>query len=135
MRIDRDEYRQAKGCLTRYTYNCLRINELRNDILSISGVNYNTQPKAPYSISDSVFNTYERLCEDKELNKVVNECKAVNRALALLTEDHSKILTMYFQQRKSKYIIMCDLCISESTFKRRLKDLIEKVAEELKKMN
>ena len=38
-------------------------------------------PKAPYNISDSVYNQYIKLQEDKELQKALKQYKVVRQAL------------------------------------------------------
>ena len=135
MRLDKDSYKKAEGCLKRYNYNYLRIIELREDIMSIGSTNYDGMPKAPYNISDAVYNTYKRLCEDKELNYILDEYKAVERAIALVGEDCKKIFQIFYQKNKSKWLTIDELNLSEATFKRRKQELIYRVNDELDKIH
>lgn len=134
MRLDKESYRKAEGCLRRYNYNYLRIIELRADIMSIGSPAYDGMPKAPYNISDSVFNTYKKLCEDKELNNVLNEFKAVDRALKLVDKDCIEIFERLYQKQESKWKIQHELHFSDETYKRRKRKLIYTTDEELKKL-
>ena len=77
MRIAKEEYNKAVGCLKRYNYNCLNIINIRADIMGISIPNTDGMPKTPHNISDSVYNQYIKLQEDKELQKSLKEYKAV----------------------------------------------------------
>ena len=78
MRLNKEDYRKAEGCLIRYNYNCITIINLRADAMSVGVPSYDGMPKAPYSISDSVFNQYIKLQEDRELQKALKEYKAAN---------------------------------------------------------
>lgn len=134
MRLDKESYRKAEGCLKRYNYNCVRIIELREDIMSIGSPRYDGMPKAPYTISDSVYNTYKKLHEDKELNCILDEHKAVTRALALVGEDSKQIFEVFYRQNKNKWATIDELNLSEGTFKRRKQELIHCVHDELKRL-
>lgn len=134
MRLDKESYKKAEGCLRRYNYNYLRIIELREDIMSIGSSNNDGLPKAPYKISDSVFDTYKKLHEDTELNSVLNEYKAVERTLKLVGQDCKNIFERFYQKGESKWKIIDDLHFSEETYKRRKRDLIYTVEKELKKL-
>ena len=52
MRLSRDEYARAEGCLMYYNYNCATILSKNNDTIYLSAVKYDGMPKAPYNISD-----------------------------------------------------------------------------------
>lgn len=134
MRLNKEDYRKAEGCLRRYNYNCITIINLRADAMSVGVPSYDGMPKAPYSISDSVFNQYVKLQEDKELQKALKEYKAVRLAYELVNSDCKEIFVTYYQQQKSKWETMDKLGLSERTFLRRKKDLIYAVDKELKKL-
>ena len=91
-------------------------------------------PKAPYSISDTVFNKVIKLQEDAELNKSIIEYKIIRQALELVSNDSKYIFEELYIKSKSKWDII-NSGISEATFKRRKQDLIYAVNKELKKMS
>lgn len=134
MRLDKKEYKQAVGCLLRYNYNCMNIINIRADIMGVSIPENDGMPKAPYSISDSVYNQYIRLQEDKELQRSLKEYKAVMLALELVNKDSKYIFEEEFRKSKSKWEIIESLGVSEETYKRRKKNLIYTVYENLKKL-
>jgi len=136
MRLSREEYKKAEGYLKRYNYNCINILNIRNDIMSIGAVNLDGLPKAPYSISDSVFNSVIKLQENKELNRSINEYKIVVQALQLVSDDSKVIFEELYQKSKNKWHIINEtLHTSEETYKRRKRDLIYAVYEEIEKTN
>lgn len=134
MRLSREEYRKAEGCLRRYNYNCITIINIRADIMSVGTPNYDGMPKAPYSISDSVFNQYVKLQEDEELQKALKEYKAVRNIYELVNSDCKEVFDTFYQQQKTKWETIDKLGLSERTFLRRKKDLIYAVDKELKKL-
>lgn len=134
MRLNKEDYRKSEGCLRRYNYNCITIINLRADAMSVGVPSYDGMPKAPYSISDSVFNQYVKLQEDKELQKALKEYKAVRLAYELVNSDCKEIFNTYYQQQKTKWETIDKLGLSERTFLRRKKDLIYAVDKEIKKL-
>lgn len=132
-RLPKEDYKNAVGILKRYNYNCINILNIRADIMSISIPNSDGMPKAPYNISDSVFNQYTRLQEDKELQKSLREYKAVVQALELVSKDSKYIFEELYQKSKTKWEIM-DSGMSERTFVRRKSELIYAVDKEIKKL-
>lgn len=134
MRLDKKEYKQAVGCLLRYNYNCMNIINIRADIMGVSIPENDGMPKAPYSISDSVYNQYIRLQEDKELQRSLKEYKAVMLTLELVDEIAKGIFEEEFRKSNKKWQVINELHISESTYERRKKRLIYTVHKELKKL-
>jgi len=133
MRLNREEYRIAERLLKRYNYNCIKILNLRADIMSVSAVNVDGMPKAPYKVSDTVYNQYIKLQEDKELQRTLTEYKAVRQALELVGEDSKKVFENFYLKGKTKWDIIND-GMSERTFVRRKSELIYAVHKELKKL-
>ena len=102
--------------------------------MTLSSVNLDGLPKAPYSISDTVFNSVIQLQENKELNRSIHEYKIVVQALQLVSEDSKVIFEELYQKSKNKWYIINDILhTSEETYKRRKRDLIYAVYEEIKK--
>lgn len=134
MKLTREEYREAKGCLKRYNYNCIKIMNIRSDIISIGSPNLDGMPKAPYTISDRVFNSVVRLQEDKDLQNAIKEYKAVLHAIHLVNEDSKAIFNKQYQLGQSKWEII-NAGMSEGTYKRRHSDLVYAVNKELKKVS
>ena len=134
MRIAKEEYNKAVGCLKRYNYNCLNIINIRADIMSISIPNTDGMPKAPYSISDSVYNQYIKLQEDEELQKSLKEYKAVVQALELVDEMSKNIFEEEYRKLNKKWAVINKLHISESTYERRKRQLIYNTYKEIKKL-
>ena len=91
MKLNKDEYKRAEGCLRRYNYNCITIINIRADIMTVGVPSNDGMPKAPYNISDSVYNQYIKLQEDKELQKSLTEYKAVKQGLELVNKDSKGI--------------------------------------------
>ena len=134
MRLSREEYKKAEGYLKRYNYNCINILNIRNDIMSIGAVNLDGLPKAPYSISDSVFNSVIKLQENKELNRSINEYKIVVQALQLVSDDSKVIFDEYYRKNKGKWHIINNCGLSERTYFRKKTELIEAIHKEIKKL-
>lgn len=134
MRLSKEDYNRAVGCLKRYNYNCINIINIRADIMSISVPENDGMPKAPYSISDSVYNQYIKLQEDKELQKSLREYKAVMQALQLSNKESKYIFEEEYRKDRNKWEIIEELHISEETYKRRKRALIYNVDKEIKKL-
>lgn len=134
MRIPKEEYNKAVGCLKRYNYNCINIMNIQSDILSLSIAPNDGLPKAPYSIGDTVFNKVIQLQENKDLNKSIKEYKAVVQALQLVDKISKEIFEEEYRKSKRKYDIIDILHISERTYERRKNELIYAVHKEMKKV-
>lgn len=134
MRLSKEDYRRAEGCLRRYNYNCITIMNIKADIMSVGAAGGDGLPRAPYSISDTVYNQVVRLQEDKELQIALREYKAVRQALEFVNSDCREIFENYYSKRKSRYETMNILHISERTFVRRKTELISAINHELKKL-
>lgn len=134
MRLSKEEYKIAEGCLKRYNYNCVTILNIRADVMSIGALNYDGLPKAKYNVSDSVSNAITQLQENTELQKALKECKAVEKALLLVNKDSRLIFQRLYIESKNKWDIIDELNFSEETYKRRRKSLIYAVYRELKKI-
>lgn len=133
MRLSKEEYREAKDCLKRYNYNCIRIMNIRADIISISSSVIDGMPKAPYSVSDTVLDRVIKLQEDEELQRAIREYKAVTQAKELVNEDSKSILEEFYIKGRPKWEII-NSGMSERTYERRHRDLIYTVHKELKKV-
>lgn len=133
-RLSKEDYKKAEGCLKRYNYNCITIINMRNDIMSVSTAKSDGMPKAPYTISDYVYNQYIQLQEDKELQNALKEYKAVRQALELVNKDCKYIFENYYLKQQGKWKIIDKLSISEETYKRRKRCLIYTVDKEIKKL-
>ena len=133
MRLENQEYRQAVNCLKRYNYNCIKIMSIREDIMSISGLNMDGMPKPKYSKSDMVLNSVIQLQEDEELKRAVKEVKAVQMALQLVDEDCKNIFEKIYIQSKSKWELI-NKGMSERPYFRKKTELITQVNKELKKL-
>lgn len=133
MRLENQEYRQAVNCLKRYNYNCIKITSIREDIMSISGLNMDGMPKPKYSKSDMVLNSVIQLQEDEDLKKAIKEVKAVQMALQLVDEDCKNIFEKIYIQSKSKWELINN-GMSERTYFRKKTELITQVNKELKKL-
>lgn len=106
---------------------------MRLDIMSIGSPNMDGMPKAPYTISDSVYNSVVKLQEDITLNKVIKEYKAVRQAIELVNEDSKLIFYELYVKNKYKWDIINDNGLSERTYVRRKSELVNAVHKELKK--
>lgn len=133
MRLENQEYRQAVNCLKRYNYNCIKIMSIREDIISVNGMNVDGMPKPKYSKSDMVLNSVIQLQEDEDLKKAIKEVKAVQMALQLVDEDCKNIFEKIYIQSKSKWELINN-GMSERTYFRKKTELITQVNKELKKL-
>lgn len=134
MRLSKEDYNKAVGCLKRYNYNCINIINIRADIMSISVPGTDGMPKAPFNISDSVYNQYIRLQEDEELQRSLKEYKAVMQALQVVNKDSKYIFNQLYLRNKTKWEVISEIHTSEETYKRRKRALIYAVDKELKKL-
>lgn len=133
MRLPKEEYNKAVGCLKRYNYNCINIMNIQSDILSLSISPVDDIPKAPYSLGDTTLRKVIQLEENVELKKSIKEYKAVVQALELVNKDSKYIFEELYRKGRTKWQII-DSGMSERTFGRRKKELIYAVDKELKKL-
>nr|DAI63181.1 MAG TPA: Protein of unknown function (DUF722) [Caudoviricetes sp.] len=133
MRIPKEEYNKAVGCLKRYNYNCIKIMDVRENIMSISGQNLDGMPKAKYNTSDMVVNSVIQLQTNEELKRASKELKAVQLALQLVDEDCRAIFESTYIQSQSKWQLINN-GMSERTYFRKKTELIMQVNKELKKL-
>lgn len=131
MRLSKEEYREAKKCLKRYNYNCIKIMNIRADIMSISSSVIDGMPKAPYSVSDTVLDRVIKLQEDEELQRTIKEYKAVTQAKELVNKDSEYIFEEFYRKGRTKWEII-NSGMSERTYERRHRDLVYAVHRELK---
>ena len=134
MRLSKEDYKKAEGCLRRYNYNCITIMNIRADIMSIGAPNIDGMPKAPYSISDTVYNQVIRLQEDKELQKCLKEYQIVVQALELVNKDCKDIFDCYYRRNKTRWETINEIGFSERDFYRKKTYLINTVHKEIKKI-
>ena len=133
MRLPNEEYKKATKCLKRYNYNCIRMLNIRTDIMSISGINIDGLPKAKYNVSDSVLDSVIKLQEDENLQECIKEYKAVRQAIERVHKDSVYIFEELYRKGTSKWDIINELNVSEETYKRRKRELIYAVYEEILK--
>ena len=133
MKLSREEYRKAEGCLKRFDYNSATILFKRNDIFGLSATKYSDAPKAKNVTSDTVLRSIISLEEDKEYQKAVKEYKAVDLAKMIVNRDCLVIFEELYRKKNGKYKIMYENGFSEATYKRRKQELIYTVNAELKK--
>lgn len=133
MRLSNEEYKEASLCLKRYNYNCIKIMNIRADIMSIGSPVLDGMPKAPYSVSDRTLKAVIELQENEHLQKAIKEYKAVVQAIELVNKDSKYIFEEFYIKSKPKWEII-NSGISERTFVRRKGDLIYAVHKELKKL-
>ena len=135
MRLSREDYRKAEGCLKYYDYNCATILSKNNDITYLSAINYDGMPKAPYNISDPTARLVMKADEDEHYQRAIRQYKAVELTKLLVNPDCLVIFERFYRNRENKWKIIHEEGYSEETFKRRKRELIYKVHEELKKFD
>lgn len=133
MRLPKEEYNKAVGCLKRYNYNCINIMNIQSDILSLSIAPISDMPRVPYGVGDTTLKKVIQLEENIELQKSIREYKAVVQALELVNNDSKYIFEELYRKGRTKWQII-DSGMSERTFVRRKGDLICAVEKELKKL-
>ena len=134
MRIPKEEYNRAVGCLKRYNYNCINIMNIQSDILSLSISPVDGMPKAPCSIGDTTLNKVIQLQENVDLKKSIKEYKAVVQALQIVDNISREIFEEEFRKSYTKWQVINELNISESTYERRKSKLIYSTYKEIKKL-
>ena len=134
MRLPKEEYNKAVGCLKRYNYNCINIMNIQSDILSLSIAPISDMPRVPYGVGDTTLKKVIQLEENIELQKSIKEYKAVIQALSLVNKESQYIFEEEFRKDRYKWDIINELNTSEETYKRRKRSLIYAVNEELKKL-
>ena len=87
MKLSKEEYREAQGCLKRYNYNCVKILNIRADIMDLGAQNLDGMPKPKNNVSDRVLESVIKLQEDEALQVAIKEYKAVVQAIQLVDED------------------------------------------------
>jgi hypothetical protein len=133
MRLSKEEYRKAKDCLKRYSYNCVNILSTPNDIIGISGMNLDGMPHGKGGTNDIVANTVIKLEENKSYQRSIREYNIVRKALELVGEDTKYIFEhLYEKKNMGKWQIINNLNISEETYKRRYRELVYSVHEIMK---
>ena len=120
MRIPKEEYNKAVGCLKRYNYNCIKIMDVRENIMSISGQNLDGMPKAKYNTSDIVINSVIQLQTNEELKRASKELKAVQLALQLVDEDCRAIFESTYIQSQSKWQLINNGMSERTYFRKKL---------------
>lgn len=133
MKLSKEEYREAKGYLKRYNYNCVKILNIRADIMDLGAQNLDGLPKPKNNVSDRVLESVIKLQEDEALQVAIKEYKAVVQAVQLVNKDSRYIFEEMYIRSKSKWEII-DSGMSERTYERRNKDLIYAVHKEIKKI-
>ena len=133
MKLSKEEYREAQGCLKRYNYNCVKILNIRADIMDLGAQNLDGMPKPKNNVSDRVLESVIKLQEDEALQVAIKEYKAVVQAIQLVNKDSKYIFEEMYIKSKSKWEII-DSGMSERTYERRNKDLIYAVHKEIKKI-
>lgn len=133
MKLSKENYREAKGCLKRYNYNCVKILNIRADIMDLGAQNLDGLPKPKNNVSDRVLESVIKLQEDEALQVAIKEYKAVVQAIQLVNKDSKYIFEEMYIKSKSKWEII-DSGMSERTYERRNKDLIYAVHKEIKKI-
>lgn len=134
MRLNKEDYQNAVGCLKRYDYNCINILNIKTDIYSLESAKNDGQPKPKFNKTDTVLAKIIQVEENEVIQKAIREYKAVRNALLLVNKDCEYIFEKVFREQKSKWEVVEQLNISEETFKRRKRVLIYTVNEELKKL-
>lgn len=134
MRLEKEDYRRAVGALKRYNYNCINIINIQADILSISVAPISDMPRVPYGVGNTTLNKVIQLEENVELQQSIREYKAVVQALQLVDKQSKYIFEKEFRESKTKWDIVYNMNVSEETYKRRKRELIYAVDEELKKL-
>lgn len=134
MRLNKEDYQNAVGCLKRYDYNCINIINIKSDIYSLESAKNDGQPKPKYNKTDTVLNKIIQVEENEAIQKAIREYKAVRNALLLVNKDCKYIFEKIFREKKSKWEVMDQYGMSERTFERRKKELIYGVHKELKKI-
>lgn len=134
MRLSKEDYQNAVGCLKRYDYNCINIINIKTDIYSIETANSDGQPKPKYNKTDTVLAKIIQVEENETIQKAIREYKAVRNALLLVNKDCEYIFEKIFREKKRKWEVMDQYGMSERTFFRRKRELIHTVNKELKKL-
>ena len=133
-RLSKEDYREAVGCLKRYNYNCINIMNIQSDILSLSIAPADGMPRTPYAVSNTVLNKVIQMEENESLQRSIREYKAVIQALTFVNAESKLIFEKEYRESRYKWDVIELLSKSEETYKRRKRELVYAVHNELKKM-
>lgn len=106
---------------------------IQSDILSLSVAPCDGLPRAPYSVGNTTLNKVIQLEDNKSLQNSIREYKAVVQALSLVNDESKLIFEKEFRESKYKWDVIDELNKSEETYKRRKRELIYAVHNELNK--
>lgn len=107
---------------------------IQSDILSLSIAPADGMPKAPYAVSNTVLKKVIQVEENESLQRSIREYKAVIQALTLVNSESKLIFEKEYRESKYKWDVIDLLSKSEETYKRRKRELVYAVHNELKKM-
>lgn len=115
--------------LKNYEETLRQIEEIRFEILNSTPLRY--PGSNPERRSDPTAVKAITLVSNTVLSRMERTVRAVERVLASLPEDQRKLFELKFIRQKTKRQICMELSISERTFHRWKKDIVNKVAREL----
>ena len=123
MKLSKENYNKAIGVLKRYNYNCINIKEA--NLYSVEAINYDFVPSKTNKINNIVLNKIIEKEDNVELRKSIEEYNIVQKVLSLISKESEKIFEEEFVKKNNKWKVIENLNLTESTYKRRKKELID----------
>jgi RinA family phage transcriptional activator len=130
-RIGNETYNFVKREISRYTYYKKQIKDERDNIINESCFEISDMPKPANKISRPTELKAMRLCSIMNMAHMERTVDAIERMLHIVDKHKVRLFDMYFVKRWDKEACMCELYVSEKTFKRWLSEIVVITAEEL----
>lgn len=132
MKIPRAVFRYVEHELYSYEQTKKEIQELREDILEDRPalIEIASISKAGY-ISDPTSSKVTRLLTSKALKKMVDNIRAIDRALSRLTDEHRRLFMLKYSQALPWQNVRREMPVSDRTYFRMRGELVLMVAAEM----
>lgn len=123
--------RELIRVIRNYTRNKKRIEEIKRDVFSISGIDYSNSGGNDKNRKDTVFNSVYKFEMNKERKELQGLIDSVDRLNMRLTERQIIIYKLYFIQDKTVKAIESN-GVSQATAYREIDNILEMLDEEIK---
>ena len=130
--MERAVFRYVEHELYNYDYTVREIKEMREDILnSTNSPEVKPEKQGKYINGDVTFSKVARLTTNVALLRMQETTAAIDKALRLLSEQHTHLFQLKYQECKDMRVICNEMPTSERTYFRMRKELVEMVAVQL----
>lgn len=123
--------RELIRVIKNYNRNKKRIEEIKRDVFSISGIDYSNSGGNDKNRKDTVFNSVYKFEMNKERKELQGLIDSVDRLNMRLTERQTIVYKLYFIQDKTVKAIESN-GVSQATAYREIDNILEMLDEEIK---